>query len=242
MSEKIENYAQALNDARGDVSRQLEIVDDFVENVMKQGEDYGLIPGIPKPTLFKSGAEKLGALFEVHAVKEVTYRVLDFVDNYEYEAKNGAVKKVKGLAAVEVTCTLYDKQGNRVGSGLGGCSNGEAKFMQHAAAILNNLLKMAGKRAFVDAILTLSLVSGRFTQDMEDADTSDRTSENPDELVIGFGTCKDQAVSAIPDNSVIWYYNAARKSVAEKKFLDTNTPLMKACKAEAEKRGLKIPS
>ena len=36
---------------------------EFVQTVMRNGVDYGIIPGTPKPTLFKAGAEKLTTLF-----------------------------------------------------------------------------------------------------------------------------------------------------------------------------------
>ncbi len=76
-SEEIKDYSQAIRDAGGDVKRQLEIVDSFIENVMKEHEDYGIIPNVAKPTLFKGGAEKLAALFQVYPIKEVTYRDVD---------------------------------------------------------------------------------------------------------------------------------------------------------------------
>lgn len=36
---------------------------EFVQTVMRDGVDFGTIPGTPKPTLFKAGAEKLTTLF-----------------------------------------------------------------------------------------------------------------------------------------------------------------------------------
>src|SRR5258707_1716885 len=39
--------------------QQLAEFQDFVKQYLVAGEDYGTIPGTPKPTLYKSGAEKL---------------------------------------------------------------------------------------------------------------------------------------------------------------------------------------
>lgn len=42
---------------------QRELVKEFVRDMMVEGTDYGVIPGTPKPTLYKPGAEKLLDLF-----------------------------------------------------------------------------------------------------------------------------------------------------------------------------------
>ena len=52
---------------------------------------------------------------------------------------------------------------------LGSCNSRERKYLKtDFATNLNTILKMAKKRAFVDAILSATHSSHIFTQDMED--------------------------------------------------------------------------
>jgi hypothetical protein len=55
--------------------------------------------------------------------------------------------------------------------GVGSCNNMERKFKsQDACSVANTILKMAKKRAFVDAVLSATRSSDLFTQDTEDDD------------------------------------------------------------------------
>ena len=48
-----------------DTKAQVALVQQVLREVMKEGEHYGKIPGIDKPTLFKAGAEKLCLVFRL---------------------------------------------------------------------------------------------------------------------------------------------------------------------------------
>lgn len=55
--------------------------------------------------------------------------------------------------------------------GIGSCNSKERKYIkQDSYSIINTILKMAKKRAFVDAVLSATRSSGIFTQDIEDLD------------------------------------------------------------------------
>ena len=58
--------------------------------------------------------------------------------------------------------------GEVIGSGIGACSTAEAKYIRNPRDAENTVIKMAKKRALVDATLSTFALSERFTQDVED--------------------------------------------------------------------------
>ncbi len=138
-----------------EVTRRTEMLRDYVKNHMTVGEDYGVIPGGNKPTLFKPGAEKLNAVFGLSPMVEVSNRVEDWEN---------------GFVAYEMKVTLLNKRtGGIEAEGIGSCNSRERRYKnQDAAGIANTVLKMAKKRALVDATLSATRASGMFTQDLED--------------------------------------------------------------------------
>ena len=138
-----------------EVTRRTAMLRDYVKQHMNEGEDYGVIPGGNKPTLFKPGAEKLNAVFGLSPLVEVSNRVEDW-DN--------------GFVAYEMKVTLLNKRtGGVEAEGIGSCNSRERRYKnQDAAGIANTVLKMAKKRALVDATLSATRASGMFTQDLED--------------------------------------------------------------------------
>ena len=150
-----------------EVTRRTEMLRDYVKNHMTVGEDYGVIPGGNKPTLFKPGAEKLNAVFGLSPMVEVSNRVEDW-DN--------------GFVAYEMKVTLLNKRtGGIEAEGIGSCNSRERRYKnQDAAGIANTVLKMAKKRALVDATLSATRASGMFTQDLEDIEfDSDKGNYSP---------------------------------------------------------------
>lgn len=186
----------------------------FVEFYMKDGEDFGVIPGTAKPTLYKSGADKL---CDIYALAD-KYRVTNRTEDWD-----------RNLFDYEVECSLISKRtGQLVATGLGSCNSYEGKYRWREAkrkcpqcgketiikgkaqygggyicwkkegksdgcgakftdddqsiigqmigktenedipTLKNTLLKMAKKRAKVDAVLSATRSSGLFTQDMDD--------------------------------------------------------------------------
>jgi hypothetical protein len=129
----------------------------YVREHMVEGEDYGVIPGSTKPTLFKPGAEKLNAIFGYAPKVEITNRAEDWD---------------KGFVSYEAKVTLINKRTGQIeAEGLGSCNSRERRYArQDAAGIANTVLKMAKKRALIDATLSATRASGLFTQDLEDLD------------------------------------------------------------------------
>ena len=143
-----------------EVTRRTQMLRAFVREQMVEGEDYGVVPGGTKPTLFKPGAEKLNAVFGLSPLVEVTNREENWDD---------------GFVSYEIKVTLFNKRSEKVDAeGIGSCNSRERKYKnQDAANIANTILKMAKKRALVDATLSATRASGMFTQDLEDMDLSE---------------------------------------------------------------------
>ena len=134
--------------------KRWEAINMFIGRIMTPEVDFGVIPGSRKPSLLKSGAEKLVAFFGL-APK------FDVVQRTEQWDKDG-------MFAYEIKCRLI-RDGQVRGEGLGSCNSRETNYRNRPAADLaNTILKMAKKRALVDAVLNTTGASQFFTQDVED--------------------------------------------------------------------------
>ncbi len=171
-------------EARG----QVEAIRELQQAVMAEGRDYGMVPGIERPTLFKSGAE---LLLKVHGYGHhldpveverdehgrkfgLTYRctvtlgprdrevVVATCDGYCGYDESKYYQSVTTLEARErANATKYQRPAR------------PDKWAEEYRAPWNTLLKMAEKRALVGAALQATAASGLFTQDLEDgADTA----------------------------------------------------------------------
>jgi hypothetical protein len=202
---------------------------EFVKEYLVPDEDYGTIPGTPKPTLLKPGADKLCELYGL-------------ADDFTIESRTENYQAEPPLFDYTLKCTLTSRRDGRlVGTGFGSCNSWEgkyryrdskrkcplcgkeaiipgkaeygggwlcwkkregcgAKFLETDEAITsqkagkeinddvptlkNTILKMAKKRAKIDAVIAVTRSSGIFTQDMEDiveganADTGQGTRES----------------------------------------------------------------
>lgn len=136
---------------------QFKLIQNFIKSQMKEGEDYGKIPGSPKPSLFKPGAEKLCNLYGF----TINVDIIEKVENWK-----------EGFFYYLCKCSLKSKRtGEIISEGLGSCNSKETKFArQNPYTIVNTILKMAKKRALIDATLSATRTSGIFTQDVEDMD------------------------------------------------------------------------
>jgi hypothetical protein len=128
-----------------------------VQKTLKKEHDYGVIPGTGnKPTLLKPGAEKILMLMGLTS----EYEVIEKVQDYD-----------RGFFAFTVKCVL-SKGDTKVTEGVGHANTREKRYtsgrQQDPYTLANTVLKMAKKRAQVDAVLTVASLSEIFTQDLED--------------------------------------------------------------------------
>jgi len=172
-----------------EIRAQVNLIQEVMAAVMKEGTHYGKIPGTPKPSLWKPGAEVLGTTFHIAP----SYRVED----------------LSGLDFVRyrVCCIgTHQATGIVMGEGYGECSSMEEKYKWRKASSIkefeamsedrrrikhgysredraeyeikqvraesadqaNTILKMACKRAQVAMTLNVTAASDIFTQDIED--------------------------------------------------------------------------
>lgn len=182
------------------VKRTMQKIADFqavVQGALKPGHDYGIIPGCDKPSLLKPGAEKINMLMGVATGYEIMSKEEDFD---------------KGFYAYNIRCFL-SKGGMVICEGVGSCNSKEKKYIsQDPHSIANTILKMAKKRAYVDATLSLASLSDIFTQDIEDmpemairggsGSATNRYNEgkSPADTVLTFGKHKGKTIAEIYDS------------------------------------------
>lgn len=95
---------------------QVNVIQDVMRSVMRDGEHYGKIPGCgDKPSLLKPGAEKL--MFTFHLVADPEVEVHDLYH-----------PTVQGHREYRVKVKIYSAKGLFMGGGVGSCSTMESKY------------------------------------------------------------------------------------------------------------------
>ncbi len=183
------------------VKQGVQELDKFYKQLMQKGTDFDTIPGTPKPTLLKSGAELLRLRFGFHP---------------QFKISKGLTDIERGFIEYDIVCSLY-KDGEIIAEGVGNANSLESKWRyrwvdekdiskgtdkesltvkwiktktggsypkyrmdnENPQDQANTILKIAKKRAFVDAILTATGASRIFTQDIEDMDNVEQIMGEP---------------------------------------------------------------
>ncbi len=145
-----------------DRTRQLH---SLIKEFLVAGEDFGLTDGAPKPILLKPGAEKLCQAFGLAKRVEIVGQLEDWEGGFfHYLVKVSLISKTGGWLEAE---------------GLGCCNTREARLSgPDVYSLANTILKVAEKRALVDAVLSATSTSALFTQDLEDFGPRLRTPED----------------------------------------------------------------
>lgn len=196
MSTDLQTYNDNLSISPEAIRDQVNMIQRMMKDVMKPDVHYGVIPGTDKPSLYKSGAEKICLLFR-------------FSTRFRVEA----VSLPDGHREYSVYCTLVSPSGIEVGQGIGVCTTMESKYRyrwdntnkpvpkdywdtrdkdilggdmfvprkqkgswlifqrvahDNPADYYNTCAKMAKKRAHTDATLTSTAASDIFEQDIEE--------------------------------------------------------------------------
>ena len=140
------------------VQNTMQKISDFqkiIQSTLHQGHDFGIIPGTPKPTLLKPGAEKILMMMGLRSEFEIADSTRDWQE---------------GFFQYQVRSKLY-KGDFLITEGLGACNSKEKKYLKASPYDVDNtVLKMAKKRALVDAALMVGSLSDIFTQDLDDVD------------------------------------------------------------------------
>lgn len=177
-----------------DHEAQVTIIQDVLKRVMKENVHYGVIPGTQNYSLLKPGAEKILSTFRLACEpeiidksndKEVRYqvrvRLTHFNGGYvgtgvgecsSFEAK---YKWRKPVCPEEWEETPADRRRNKWVKYNNNPAERNPQIMTEPADIANTILKMAKKRALVDAALTATAASDIFDQ-AEDGEPNTRDS------------------------------------------------------------------
>lgn len=180
------NRLQSLTES--EIKGQVQLIQRVMKAVMKEGVHYGVVPGTPKKSLWKPGAEVLQATFRIAP----SYRAEDLSDG------DCIRYRVTALGTHQTSGTI-------LGEGMGEASSNEEKYRWKRAGkrefgatdesrrrvkfgydrekreeyeveqvrtepadVANTILKMACKRAQVAMVLNVTAASDIFTQDLED--------------------------------------------------------------------------
>lgn len=175
------------------VVAQVKAVQQIMQDVMKEGTHYGVIPGCQQPTLYKAGSETLLSAFrisvepEVEEIREsdghITYRVRAVGRHMQTGIVVGvgvgecstSEEKYAWRTAVcqeEFDATPDDRRRTKYGKKRDGGYYTAMQIRTNARDLSNTALKMAKKRAQIDLTLTATACSDIFTQDIEDLDES----------------------------------------------------------------------
>lgn len=163
-----------------------------IQKNLKEDHDYGVIPGTQKPTLFKPGAEKILMLMGITSEYDIAEKVQDYENGFfaftvkAVLSRNG-LKITEGLGHANTKESRYMNRWvteKKIPEGIDRDTlqtrEKPSKFKEgefyteylidnsDSFTLANTVLKMAKKRAQVDAVLTVASLSEIFTQDMED--------------------------------------------------------------------------
>jgi len=156
-----------------DIRKRTKAIQEVMRGVMKEGTHFGTIPGTPKPSLWKAGAEVLCMTFRLAPLLESRVTVDDPEVEWAYTStkRDGSIVcgTCVGFFEVEATCIVQGPSGEVLSRCSARCNNREVKYRTLSVFdIRNTILKMAEKRAFVSAVLMATGASDIFTQDIED--------------------------------------------------------------------------
>ena len=99
----------------GQLTHQVQKIQEIMKAVMKEGEHYGVIPGTEKPSLLKPGAEKLGFTFRLVIDKE-NFKV-------EFDELGNGHRDYRVICPV-----IHAPTRTPAGVGIGSCNTKETRY------------------------------------------------------------------------------------------------------------------
>lgn len=138
--------------------------------VLERGRDFGTPkirnkdgserPALKRPILYKAGAEKLLIDYGVRAVYDIISQTEDYSAGSAFFSYTFRCRLIKYIPELDRDMTIAEGYGsaNTAEKNTGAASSYDAA---------NTKLKIAKKRSMVDAVLSMTGLSGCFDQDME---------------------------------------------------------------------------
>lgn len=159
-------FEPALPVAKDDLQRvhaARALFKEFVKAQMVEGVDFGVIPGTNQQSLYQPGAQKLAQLFGL---------------SVRFADKDKEVNLEKNFAMFSYTAEcVHLRSGNVLSQCEGSANSHERKYRTRRnrgameetpiGDIMNTLMKMAQKRAYVGAVISATGASDFYTQDIE---------------------------------------------------------------------------
>jgi hypothetical protein len=148
---------------------QRKLLHDLSRSFLVEGTDYAVLRNTERPVLLKPGAEKILYLHNCSAEFTILEAEVDHDRETTYVSKHGSTLTARGFYRYVVRCEIRHRStGLFVGSGIGVASTAEPNYANRPRELENTILKMAAKRAMVDAVVKAFALSDLFTQDLED--------------------------------------------------------------------------
>jgi hypothetical protein len=182
----------------------------IMRKVMREKVDFDKIPGTPKPTLLKPGAERLLQFFGLGHKVQCIEKITDWDAGFFYFCYKVTI--VKTYPQLEAEIVVAECEGS--------ANSKEKRYRnQDVYSLVNTLQKMAIKRALVGATLQATGTSGFFTQDLDDFEDTP-TPEAPRRESNGSERNRSQGLMKNPDGPATQAQINACYSIGNKKGLD----------------------
>lgn len=209
-----------------------------VQKTLKEKQDYGIVPGTNKPTLLKPGGEKICMLFGLNPEYEFLQTTEDYdKEFFSYNIRCTLFRSGQPVAQGVGSCNSKEKKYrfinvDEIPENYVGYSEqiadkyGRTKYKINnpdVCSLVNTVLKMAKKRAFIDAVLQVASLSEVFTQDLEDMgdllqqenDNSNMSLEQAQNIRLNFGKYKGTTLQELTEEDpqyCDWLYSKYEKT------------------------------
>ena len=223
---------------------KIQQMQNVVQKTLKKGHDFGEVPGTSKPTLLKPGGEKICMLFGLNPEYEFLQTTEDYdKEFFSYNIRCTLFRNRQPVAQGVGNCNSKEKKYRFVNvdtipeTYIGQSEEYTDKYGRvrykinnpDICSLVNTILKMAKKRAFIDAVLQVASLSEVFTQDIEDMgdfmqqeQDATLTIEQAKNLKLSFGKYKGTSLIDLvhkDSNYCDWLYGNERTDPVIKKAL-----------------------
>ena len=224
---------------------KIQQMQNVVQRTLKKGHDFGEVPGTSKPTLLKPGGEKICMLFGLNPEYEFLQTTEDYdKEFFSYNIRCTLFRNGQPVAQGVGSCNSKEKKYryinvDKIPENYVGQSEeftdkyGRVKYKINnpdICSLVNTILKMAKKRAFIDAVLQVASLSEVFTQDIEDMgdfipqeQDATLTLEQAKNLKLSFGKYKGTTLIDLVHKDggyCDWLYGNEKTDPVIKKALD----------------------
>lgn len=223
---------------------KIQQMQNVVQKILKKGHDFGEVPGTSKPTLLKPGGEKICMLFGLNPEYEFLQTTEDYGrEFFSYNIRCTLFRNRQPVAQGVGSCNSKEKKYRFVNvdtipeTYIGQSEEYTDKYGRvrykinnpDICSLVNTILKMAKKRAFIDAVLQVASLSEVFTQDIEDMgdfiqqeQDATLTIEQAKNLKLSFGKYKGTTLIDLAhkdSNYCDWLYGNEKTDPVIKKAL-----------------------